>query len=127
MTIQRRINLSFVVIIVFFAVNLGIYYWNNGRARASADSLRRSISRQQIFSDMREEIAVYQKQMEVVSQSITGASAASPEEIQQIQQPLHKPSGEAHDLEDLADADMRSQLTAGAKNFDDLSASWLTS
>src|SRR3569832_655609 len=126
MTIQLRINLSFVVIIVLFALNLTIYFWNNGRERVSADSLRRAIRRQLLFSDIRQEIAVYQKQIEVLSQAIggpTGAAAAS--EINQFQGQLDKTSGEAHELEQLADSDTRSQFSAFARDFDALSKSWI--
>jgi class 3 adenylate cyclase len=126
MSIQRRINLSFLVIAVLFAVNVGIYIWNNGRARGSADSLRRSIRRELLFADVREEITVYQKQMEVMSQSFAGASApASPADIAQLEQRLRTTSSEAHEIEQLADPGMRADFTAFAKSFDELSASWL--
>jgi class 3 adenylate cyclase len=124
MTIQRRINFSFVVIIVLFAVNLGIYFWSNWREHTSADSLRRSIRRELLFSDIRQEIAVYQKQIEVISQSTTGA-AATPADIAQFEKQLSRTSRASHELEQLADPDMRSRFRAFAASFDDLSASWL--
>jgi len=126
MTIQRRINLSFVVIIVLFAVNATIYFWNSARARASADSFRRSIRRELLFSDTRQEIAIYQKQIELLSQSISGpAAAATASDVDQFEKQLRKTSADVHEEERLADADIRPQFAAFAKNFDELSASWL--
>jgi CHASE3 domain sensor protein len=54
MTIKRRINLSFLVIIVLFALNLAIYFWNSNRQAKSADALRRATSRQLLFSDVQQ-------------------------------------------------------------------------
>ena len=134
MTIKRRINLSFLVIGVFFGLNLIVYFWNSQRQTISADNLRRATSRQLLFSDVQQEIASYQKQIALLGQAISpdagGRAGAGPgggadaAEVNQFRQQLHDTSDKIRGLEKLADGDMRPQITEFASGFDALSASW---
>lgn len=126
MTIKRRINLSFLVIIVLFGVNLAIYFWNSHRQSISADSLKRATRRQLLLSDIEQEITGFQRQISLLSQAISDAGGgAGAAQVSQFQEQLHKTSAQIHELELLADADMRPRSTAFASLFDQLSASWI--
>jgi class 3 adenylate cyclase len=133
MTIQRRINLSFVVIGVFFSLNLIVYFWSSHRQGISADNLQRATSRQLLFSDVQQEITSYQKQIALLGQTISdaggraGAGAgggADPSEVSQFKSQLHNTADKIHELEKLADPDIRPEITRFASGFDALSASW---
>ena len=129
MTIKRRINLSFFVIGIFFGLNLIVYFWNGHRQSISADSLRRATSRQLLFSDIQQEINAYQRQIALLGQTMSDAGGstgggAAESEISQFKEQLHKTSNKIRELETLADADVRPQITAFASDFDALSASW---
>jgi class 3 adenylate cyclase len=129
MTIKRRINLSFIVIGVFFALNLLVYFWNLHRQNISADSLRRATSRQLLFSDIQQEITNYQKQIALMGQAISDAGNAAggsdAAQVSQFADQLHKTSDKVRELGKLADDDMRPQIIAFASGFDALSTSWL--
>ena len=126
MTIQRRINLSFLVIAVLFVANLGIYLWNGQRSAVSADSLRRATARQPLLAEIEQKIANLQKQVSLLSQAITesgtGADAA---DIAQFKGQLAKVTGGIKQLEVLTDPDMRPQVVTLAEAFRDLSESWI--
>jgi class 3 adenylate cyclase len=125
MTIKRRINLSFLVIIVLFALNLAIYFWNSNRLGQSADALRRATARQLLFSEVQQELGGFQKQIALLSQSISGiGGGASAADVSQFQAQLHNTESQIHQLEQLSDSDMRPRFTEFAKNFSALSASW---
>src|SRR4051812_28224533 len=100
MTIKRRINLSFVVIIVLFAVNLAIYFWNSQRQAVSADSLKRATRRQLLLADIQQEIGGYQKQIALLSQAISDAGGgARAAEVEQFTEQLRKTSGKIREME----------------------------
>src|SRR5579863_6172691 len=108
MTIKRRINLSFLVIIVLFCANLAFYFWNSHSQRISADSLKRATRRQLLLSDIEQEITGFQRQISLLSQAISDTSGgAGAAQLSQFKEQLHKTSVQIHELEQLADTDMR--------------------
>ena len=126
MTIQRRINLSFLAIGLMFLLSLGAYLRDARRSSISADSLRRATARQPLFAEIQMHIANLQKQISLLSQALTGVSSgADPEEIAQFREQLTKVASEIKQLQDLADADMRPQFEALASLFHELSESWM--
>ncbi|HEX4275484.1 MAG TPA: adenylate/guanylate cyclase domain-containing protein [Bryobacteraceae bacterium] len=127
MTIRRRINLSFLVIIFFFVANLVIYFWNSHRQSISADSLKRATSRQLLFSDVQQELTSSQKQIALLSQAMSGATGggASPSDVSQFKAQLAKIADQIRQLEQLADTDMRPRISALRVLFDQLNSSWL--
>jgi len=128
MTIKRRINLSFLVIIFFFIVNLVIYFWNSHRESLSADSLKRATSRQLLFSDIQQEITSAQKQIALLSQALSESGTgggASPSEVALFKANLDKIAGQIRSVEMLADPDARPRISALAAGYRDLSKSWM--
>jgi len=126
MTIKRRINLTFLVIGVFFVLNLVIYFWNNYRQGISADSMRRATRRELLLPDIQQEITGSQRQIALLSQAISDAGGgAGASEVNQFKERLHKTSEQIREVEELADADMRPQIKALVSRFDALSASWM--
>ena len=81
MTIKRRINLSFLVIIVLFALNLAIYFWNSHRQANSADALRRAIGSPRLAADG----ARFEEQLGDARFRLGGDASAAEEEGKALQ------------------------------------------
>src|ERR1022692_4748476 len=77
MTIRRRLTLSFLAILVLFALNLVVYFWGNRKRESSVEDLRRAISRQALISTVRQNLSDVQKQVTLLSQIVTDAAGGS--------------------------------------------------
>src|SRR5215470_4603070 len=126
MTIKRRINLSFIAIGALFFLNLAIYFVNDQRRADSADSLRRSINRQPILTDLQQSLTNIQKQIallsEVMAEQHTGAD---PSDYARFAEEIAKDEARVAELKTLEDADLRPKVEEFAKLFHELGQSWI--
>jgi len=63
MKIRRRLGLSFLLILLLYGVNLGIYAWGNQKRSVSVETLQKALSRQVIFSSIKQKLSNLQKEV----------------------------------------------------------------
>jgi signal transduction histidine kinase len=126
MTIRRRLSLSFLVILLLFAVNLVIYFWGNQRRQATVEALRRAVSRQALLSNLGQNLNDIQKQVTLLSQvaTETASTGAAPEEAIQFKKQLQDVEHEISELRDLAEPDNRANIASFAESYGKLGGSW---
>ena len=135
MTIRRRLTLSFLAILVLFALNLVIYFWGNQKRQSSVEDLRRAISRQALISTIRQNLSDVQKQVTLLSQIVTdaagseaagsgGGPGAGAGDVSQFSGQLEVIDRTIREFQSLSDADARPKVDAFAKTCRDLIASW---
>lgn len=125
MTIKRRINLSFIAIGSLFLLNLAIYFVNDQRRVVSADSLRRSISRQPLLNDIQQSLVNIQKQIALMSEVMAEQhSGPDPAESARFAEEIGRDEARIAELESLEDPDQRPQVTEFRKVFHELGQSW---
>ncbi len=131
MTIRRRLTLSFLAILVLFALNLVIIFASNRKRDASVEDLRRAISRQALISTIRQNLGDVQKQVTLLSQVVTdataggGASASgAAAESSSFFTQLNSMEATIRDFRSLSDPQARPAVDVFAKTCGDLFASW---
>lgn len=126
MTIRRRLTLSFLAILVLFALNLVVYFWGNRIRGSTVEDLRRAISRQALLSKVRQNLSDVQKQVTLLSQVATDASGlgSSPGDTSQLNGQLDDIASTLREFQSLADEEARTKVNAFAKTTVDLLASW---
>ena len=125
MTIKRRLNLSFVAIGTLFIVNLIIFFAYDRRNQASADSLRRAISRQPLLTDVQQSLINLQKQIALLSQVMSDLSAgADAGDSQRFRDEIGRTEQKITQLENLEDADLRPRIHEFGRLFHELGQSW---
>ncbi len=126
MTIRRRLSLSFLVILILFALNLVIYFWGNHRRETTVEALRRAISRQILISGLNQHLNDIQKQVTLLSQITTEATApaADPAEAAQFNSQLQTVEKEIEDLRGLPEPETRDNVEAFSESYRKLAASW---
>src|SRR6185295_17014352 len=114
MTIRRRLSLSFLVILLLFALNLVIYFWGNQRRQSSVEALRRAVSRQALLSNLGQNLNDIQRQVTLLSQvaTETASTGAAPEETVQFKRQLQDVEHEISELRELAEPDNRANITS---------------
>ncbi len=125
--IRQRVIGAFLAILILFALNLSIYLWSNQKRSASMESLRHSISRQDIIASIKQNLNDLQKQVALLSQVTVeaGSGGASPAEVDQFKGQLQAIEKENQRLLDLSGPDARAQVESFQKTYRELSASWL--
>src|SRR5262245_23047928 len=128
MTIQRRLSVSFSVILGLFALNLVIYFWSNQRRETTVEALRRAVSRQALISGLNQNLRDIQKQVTLLGQITTESTPprADPSEIAQFNAQLDRVEAQIGELRDLAEAESRSNVDAFAEEYRQLATSWKT-
>jgi signal transduction histidine kinase len=131
MTIRRRLTLSFLAILVLFALNLVIYFWGNRKRQATVEDLRRAISRQALIATIRQNLSDVQKQVTLLSQIATDTgvtpapgAGAGPGDVSQFGSQLEAIDRTVGEFQDLSDAQARPKVDIFAKTTRDLIASW---
>jgi signal transduction histidine kinase len=126
MTIRRRLSLSFLVILLLFALNLVIYSWGNTRRQLTAEALRRAVARQGLISELSQNLNDIQKQVTLRGQvAIENTQAGvAPEDIAQFKQQLLGVEDEIQKLSDLAEPEARADFASFADAYRQLSSSW---
>lgn len=126
MTIQQRLALSFLTILLLFGVNLGIYFWSNEKRGATVESLQRAISRQILLASIKQDLNDLQKAVALLSQ--IGAegipSGAGPDTIQQFNRQVESIGKRIRELRELSDPEMKAQVESFGEVYQKLSFSW---
>ncbi len=128
MTIRRRLTLSFLAILLLFAVNLVVYFWGNQIRQSTVEDLRRAISRQALIANIRQNLSDVQKQVTLLSQVATDAgglpTGGGPGDVAQFESQLGAILGTIREFQTLSDAGARPKVDVFAKTCADLIASW---
>src|ERR1700722_4210837 len=124
MTIRRRFTLSFLGIMILFALNAWVYVWSNQRRSVAVEELRRAIQRQSLLSAVQLTFNDTQKQIGVLSQvaSEAGAAGASPAEKVQFADQLGTAERNIAAFRRLSGDSPT--IAEFAKSSEDLSTSW---
>jgi signal transduction histidine kinase len=124
MTIRRRFTLSFLGIMLLFTFNAGVYIWSNGRRARAVEDLRRAITRQTLLSSVQLTFNDTQKQIGVLSQIASEASAvgASPAEKAQFASRLSAAETDIAQFRRLSQD--TPTISEFERSFRQLSASW---
>jgi len=126
MSIRHRLTISFLTILVLFAVNQMVYRWGNEMRRVTVEGLRRAIARQSLIASINQSLNDLQKQVTLLSQVATdqAVSGAPPADIAHFNENLQLVQKEIGELKALADADAMAGIAAFSDVYRDLSESW---
>ena len=104
MSIRRRLFLSFLVILVLFAVNIIIYRHGNKQRAASFNAVKRAIDRQVLVAEI--DKAVNERRAVLPSMKVLADSGTTyePEQIDDLLAETYKIDGKVEDLKAFADA-----------------------
>src|SRR5439155_5039020 len=105
MTIRRRLSLSFLLILLLFALNLIIYFWGNQRRQATVEALRQAVLRQALISGLNQNLNDLQKQVTLLSQLATEANtaAADPADVAQFDRQLQNVDRQISELRNISE------------------------
>jgi signal transduction histidine kinase len=120
------LTVSFLVILLLFALNLVIYFWGNQRRETTVEVLRRAMSRQALISGINQNLNDIQKQVTLVSQitADAGTGAIDPAETVRFNSQLQKVESEIAELRGLAEPGTQSAIDAFADAYRNLANSW---
>ncbi len=126
MKIRRRLGLSFLVILLLYGLNLGVYYWGNQKRGTSVETLRKALSRQLLFSSIQQNLTNLQKQVTLLSQVVAevASEGLGPDQIQQFRTQTETISKEINTLHNLSDPAFSAEIEAFEKMYRELSQSW---
>ena len=100
MTIRRRLELAFLIILTLFATNLSIYFWSSYRRNDAVDQLQRAVARRLSIQSIQQKVLELKRQVAVLN-GITpeaGASGVSPQVVEELSRKLDAIDASAHDL-----------------------------
>ena len=119
-------TLSFLVILVLFAVNLMIYFWSNQKRSASVESLQRAISRQILVASIKQKLNDLQHQVALLSQVVveSAMSGLGPDEIVQFNQQTDAIGKQIQALVGLSGSEERPKVESFGKVYQELGESW---
>ena len=69
MTIRRHLIISFVAIVLLFAVNVAVYFWGSRQRQAGFDDLQRAMRREQLSLRIEMNLSETRQQVELISSS----------------------------------------------------------
>src|SRR5213593_3318804 len=126
MTIRRRLELSFLAILLLFGLSLLVYFMSSQRRSAALEEFRRAVSRQLLVTSIAQNLRDMQKQVALLSQVVVeaAASGAGPEQIAQFDSQLDAIGREARELQELSDPESRAAVESFQALYKKLSASW---
>ncbi len=112
---------------MLFGLNLGVYSVSNVKRRATVEALRRAISSQILIAEINQRLNDTQKQMALLGEAVTDSAAgASAEEIASFSGRLDFVKRKIQELRSLSDDTTRNKVDQFAKDYEALSASWLS-
>jgi len=126
MKIQRRLGLSFLLILLFYGLTLGIYAWGNQKRSVSVETLQKALSRQILFSSIKQNLSNLQKQVTLLSQVMAevAADGLGPNEISQFKAQTASIASDINALKQLSDAEISAEIEVFEKIYLKLGASW---
>ena len=124
-TIRHRLWVTFVVINLLFAMNVGLYLWSNAHRAGTIQDYQEAVLAEKAITNVRQNLSNIQRQVTLLSQSMESATSASPEEMAEFKRHLQEVQQLTGDLLNLSKGDERRRVEALAESYAKLSASWL--
>jgi class 3 adenylate cyclase len=125
LTIRRRLFVTFLVINILFALNVGLYLWSNARRKNTINDLQQAVLAQKTLDTVQQSLNNIQRQITLLGQSMDSASGASAEEIAQFKEQVLGVRKSIDSLVKLSTGDVRKRVEALSASYADLNASWL--
>jgi signal transduction histidine kinase len=123
MTIRRRLTVSFLAILLFYGLNLVIYFWSGEKRRSSFEDVRRAISRETLISSLIRRM--HDNQIKVtLSSEIIAASGVGSEEKERFYGELAIILSELNELRGLSASNARVKVNALISTWEKLDATW---
>ena len=126
MILRKHIQLSFLAILVLFALNFAINFWSNQKNGAAVEALQQAISRQALTTTIKQGTADIQKQVARLGQ-LRFDVAATPlptKEIEQMNLQSATIAAQIEMLHQLSDVEMRARVETLQQSHTELTASW---
>lgn len=126
MKIRRRLGFSFLLILLLYGVNLGVYAWGNQKRSVSVETLQKALSRQILFSSIKQNLSNLQKEVTLLSQVMAqmASEGLGASEISQFNARTALISEEIDGLSQLSDAEVSEEIKSFEKAYLGLSQSW---
>ncbi|NOY84410.1 MAG: adenylate/guanylate cyclase domain-containing protein [Nitrospirae bacterium] len=126
MKIQRRLGLSFLLILILYGVNLGLYAWGNQKRSVSVEVLQKALSRQVLFSSIKQKLSNIQKEVTLLSQVMAALAAEGlgVNEIKHFRAQTALITSEIDKLGRLSEAEMSREIKSFEEIYLGLSQSW---
>jgi len=126
MTIRRRLALSFLAILVLFALNLVVYFWGNQKRKSTVEELRKAIDRQILIATIAQDVRDTRKRVQLLSEVLVEAATggADPEQQAQFNGLLQSIAEKIHQLRDLSEFEARVKVSEFDQRYEELSTSW---
>jgi class 3 adenylate cyclase/HAMP domain-containing protein len=126
LTIRRRLLLSFLAILVIFAINIAFFYWSNLRRKNTVQELRQAITTENDIGAILQKLANFQKQITLLGQTVVdSATPADPEEMEAFRTQLEEMRKGIREVLESSRGEVRMRAEALAAGYTELSASWL--
>jgi CHASE3 domain sensor protein len=126
MTIARRIALSFLIVLLLFALNLAVFFVGDIRRRASVEELRKAVDHQILLGAIVQDLDTLQRQVALLSQIANEQQVTSPapEDKAQFDFRIESISVRVKLLRETAPDDPA--IAKFARMFDELGRAWRT-
>jgi serine phosphatase RsbU (regulator of sigma subunit) len=127
MTIRRRLNLSFLAILIFFAANEAIYLWGARLRARTMQTLDNSRRREVLIGSIRQEIDNLHKQVTLLSEIPfnTAQTKIDPLAHKYFEDRINQAGGDIDQLRQLSESSYRGAADEVADLYKKLSATWL--
>src|ERR1043165_1959403 len=126
MTIRRRLALSFLSILVLFAVNIVVYFWSNGYRSTAVENRRKALSRQILIGSIDRQITDVKREISLLNQVSpeTAATGAHKTEVAQFDTQISDVRNQAKQFRELSSGDGLPIAAKLESTLSDLSGSW---
>ncbi len=127
MSIKRRLSLSFLIILVLFGVNLGIYFWGSGKRSRTLAEVQSGVARQDLVNSVSQEIENKLKQIQLLMSVMSDESqgAVPPGQLDQFKSELQTTLQRIDQLLSLTPTEGKPEVEELKETFEKLSASWV--
>ena len=126
MTIRRRLEFSFLTVLVLFGLNGAVYFWSSHQRAGAIENLENALSRQVLINSIQQEIVEFRRQVEQLSQVKVEptSSGVGPEEGMRIGAHFDSVAKQIQELKGAAIPDSLTKVEALQKAYEELTASW---
>ncbi len=126
MTIRRRLALSFLSILVLFAVNISVYLWSSQYRAAAVEDRRRAMARQILIASIDRQITEVKREVSLLDQTPTGAGSTDEKkaEVAQFDTQISEVQRQTGEFRKLSSGGAVTQAARLETVVGDLSASW---
>jgi serine phosphatase RsbU (regulator of sigma subunit) len=126
MTIRRRLNLSFMALMLLFAASMGVYLFSAHLRSLTMTRLDRSLNRQVILGRIQQDLDNLHKEVALLSELATETEQASPNPAARrlFDEKLNQVSAEIEDFKQLQAADDTQSVEALQSTFAGLAVAW---